>query len=158
MSDAIVREAILEGKGGTSILQELEIEKRNFRLQQVFDDVFSLIRFKAKEKGLELAFQVAPDVPLILKGDPLRLGQRGFAETFMRAQQSEDPEGATRAAHSLKGAAGNIGAMGIQLAAQALESACTQRDTEKAIQSALKQVINELAPVIDGLEDFIVSG
>ena len=30
---------------------------------------------RAKEKGLEIKFRISPDVPLALKGDPLRIGQ-----------------------------------------------------------------------------------
>ena len=39
------------------------------------DNLASLVGMKAEDKGLELLFNVAPDVPTALVGDPLRLGQ-----------------------------------------------------------------------------------
>ena len=41
----------------------------------MLDNVSSLIAQKAHDKGLELLFDTAPDVPNILVGDPLRVGQ-----------------------------------------------------------------------------------
>ncbi|MBF0153339.1 MAG: PAS domain S-box protein [Magnetococcales bacterium] len=47
-----------------------------FRLGELFDNLASLVRLKAGEKGLELHFGDIPsDIPAILIGDPLRLGQ-----------------------------------------------------------------------------------
>ncbi|MBV8113096.1 MAG: response regulator, partial [Silvibacterium sp.] len=54
---------------------KLAIESSPFTLDQVLDRVASMISEKAEEKGLELVFDVAPDVPRALIGDPLRLGQ-----------------------------------------------------------------------------------
>ena len=54
---------------------KLDIEHIDFRLEDVLDNLASLIGFKAQEKGLELLFSVEPDVPTTLVGDPLRLGQ-----------------------------------------------------------------------------------
>ncbi len=54
---------------------KLDLEQAGFRLDQVIDDVTSLIGDKASAKGLELTFDVAPDVPEFLVGDALRLGQ-----------------------------------------------------------------------------------
>ena len=54
---------------------KLDIERTEFRLQDVFDNVANLVGLKAGEKGLELLFDIAADVPAILRGDPLRLGQ-----------------------------------------------------------------------------------
>ena len=54
---------------------KLDLEQAGFRLDQVIDDVTNLIGDKASAKGLELTFDVAPDVPEILVGDALRLGQ-----------------------------------------------------------------------------------
>ncbi|MBF0321174.1 MAG: response regulator, partial [Nitrospirae bacterium] len=53
----------------------LELEHIPFHMDEVLHNVSSLISFKAEEKGLELCFSVAKNVPLALKGDPLRLGQ-----------------------------------------------------------------------------------
>jgi len=54
---------------------KLEIEKIEFNLENVIDNLASLIMLKAEEKDLEIVFIVEPDVALHLLGDPLRLGQ-----------------------------------------------------------------------------------
>jgi two-component system, sensor histidine kinase and response regulator len=53
----------------------LTLEKIDFQLATVLDNFANLISEKAADKGLELIFDVAPDVPDIVVGDPLRLGQ-----------------------------------------------------------------------------------
>jgi signal transduction histidine kinase/CheY-like chemotaxis protein len=54
---------------------KLEVEQVPFRLDGVLENVASLIAQKADDKGLELLFDVATDVPQALVGDPLRMGQ-----------------------------------------------------------------------------------
>ena len=54
---------------------KLQIEETEFEFERVMNNVANLIGDKASQKGLELLFDVAPDVPPVLKGDPLRLGQ-----------------------------------------------------------------------------------
>jgi two-component system sensor histidine kinase/response regulator len=54
---------------------KLDIENAAFRLDDVLDNVSSLVAQKAYDKGVELLFDTAPDVPQALVGDPLRLGQ-----------------------------------------------------------------------------------
>ena len=54
---------------------KMDIEAIPFYLQDVFDNLASLLGFKAEEKGIELLFDIAPDTPTALIGDPLRLGQ-----------------------------------------------------------------------------------
>jgi two-component system sensor histidine kinase/response regulator len=54
---------------------KLDVEQVPFRLDEVLDNVSALIAQKAYDKGLELLFDAAPDVPQALVGDPLRLGQ-----------------------------------------------------------------------------------
>jgi two-component system sensor histidine kinase/response regulator len=54
---------------------KLSIENVDFDLAAVLENVATLIREKAEAKGLELIFDVASDVPQMLVGDPLRLGQ-----------------------------------------------------------------------------------
>ncbi|HEY0846999.1 MAG TPA: PAS-domain containing protein [Noviherbaspirillum sp.] len=54
---------------------KLTIECIDMDLYKVLDNVSNLIFEKATSKGLELVFNVAPDVPLVLLGDPLRIGQ-----------------------------------------------------------------------------------
>lgn len=53
----------------------LEVECIPFQLGQVLDHVAGVVTLKAEEKGLELLFQVAPETPRRLLGDPLRVGQ-----------------------------------------------------------------------------------
>jgi polar amino acid transport system substrate-binding protein len=54
---------------------KLDIELVDFNLHDSFADLANIISLKASEKGLELLFDISPDVPLVLKGDPLRLNQ-----------------------------------------------------------------------------------
>ncbi len=54
---------------------KLHIEMTDFRLDEVLKGVADLVSLKAEEKGIELLFASAPDVPPTLIGDPLRLGQ-----------------------------------------------------------------------------------
>lgn len=54
---------------------KLLIERIGFRLEDVLDNLSTLVGMKAEEKGLEFIFQPSPDLPATLAGDPLRLGQ-----------------------------------------------------------------------------------
>ena len=54
---------------------KLAIEKVDFEIDKVFENVVTVISEKAASKGLELIVDIAPDVPRNLVGDPLRLGQ-----------------------------------------------------------------------------------
>ncbi|MEP5764177.1 MAG: PAS-domain containing protein [Halieaceae bacterium] len=54
---------------------KLEIETIDFRLEDVLDNLVNLVGLRAEEKGLELLLNVDADVPRLLVGDPLRLGQ-----------------------------------------------------------------------------------
>ena len=54
---------------------KLDVEDVEFRLDQLLDNVANLIGDKAFAKGLEVVFDVAADVPEVLVGDALRLGQ-----------------------------------------------------------------------------------
>ncbi len=54
---------------------QLMLEYTSFRLDQVLDSISVLLAPNAVNKGLELVFAVAPDVPLQLTGDPMRLEQ-----------------------------------------------------------------------------------
>lgn len=54
---------------------KLTIENIDFELDKVLDNVANLITEKCNDKGLELIFSIAPDVPPKLVGDPLRIGQ-----------------------------------------------------------------------------------
>ena len=54
---------------------KMSMERIDFRLEDVMDHLANLVSMKTEDKGLELLFVVAPDVPTALMGDPLRLGQ-----------------------------------------------------------------------------------
>ncbi len=54
---------------------KLDLEQTEFALEKLLDDTGILIGEKSHAKGLELVFEVAPDVPPHLVGDSLRLGQ-----------------------------------------------------------------------------------
>jgi PAS domain S-box-containing protein len=54
---------------------KLTIESIDFDLDKVLENVGNLMSEKASAKGLELIFEVTPQVSSHLKGDPLRLGQ-----------------------------------------------------------------------------------
>ena len=54
---------------------KMEFESVDFMLAHVVDRVLNLFRERAAEKGIELFYIIAPDVPLALRGDPFRIGQ-----------------------------------------------------------------------------------
>ncbi|APW40140.1 hypothetical protein RD110_25460 [Rhodoferax koreense] len=54
---------------------KLAVENIPFSLAEVLDNLANQVGYKAEDKGLELVFDVARDVPDALVGDPLRLGQ-----------------------------------------------------------------------------------
>jgi len=54
---------------------KLSLEQRPFDLHEVLDRLAGLLNLRAGEKGLELLFAVPPEVPQVLVGDSLRLGQ-----------------------------------------------------------------------------------
>lgn len=53
----------------------LTLEKTTFPLDKVLQSLRSIFAGKAREKGITLSIATAPDVPPLLQGDPLRLGQ-----------------------------------------------------------------------------------
>jgi len=54
---------------------KLKIEATNFQLDHMLSNVANMFSSKVQEKGLSIYFWTAPNVPLALVGDPLRLGQ-----------------------------------------------------------------------------------
>jgi CheY-like chemotaxis protein len=54
---------------------KLDIEKIDFRLEDVLDNLSSIVNQKAQEKNLEFLISAQRDLPHNLLGDPLRLGQ-----------------------------------------------------------------------------------
>ncbi|MFH0729835.1 MAG: response regulator [Pseudomonadota bacterium] len=54
---------------------QLILESVRFNLQTILDSVMDNLAIKAHEKGLELNCRIAPEVPVHLKADPIRLRQ-----------------------------------------------------------------------------------
>ncbi len=53
----------------------LQLEQTSFAIEDVLEQLRGVFSHNATEKGLELVFSVDPEVPLVVKGDPLRLQQ-----------------------------------------------------------------------------------
>jgi two-component system sensor histidine kinase/response regulator len=81
-----------------------------------------------------------------------RDSQGQFADLFAAARNDPDPEATTRAAHTLKGTAGNIGAKDVQAAAAELEHACKEKAAAEQIESLLQNALAALAIIMPGLE------
>ena len=54
---------------------KIELEARNFDLNDEINGTINILSLQAREKGLQLLSVIDPDVPLFLKGDALRLRQ-----------------------------------------------------------------------------------
>lgn len=54
---------------------QMTLEEVDFNLEYVIGSVVNMLSLAAFEKGLDLSFTIAPDVPVILEGDPARLRQ-----------------------------------------------------------------------------------
>ncbi len=54
---------------------QLELELKVFNLEEVLDSLAAIIGMMAYQKGLDLVILQDPDIPFLLKGDPLRLTQ-----------------------------------------------------------------------------------
>ncbi len=53
----------------------MEIEHEEFDLRQCIEDVMDLFAPKVAVKGLDLIYEIEPDIPSIIIGDTLRLRQ-----------------------------------------------------------------------------------
>ena len=54
---------------------QLETEKVPFSLRESMGNTLKMFAFDAQRKGIVLAYDIAPEVPDLLLGDPMRLGQ-----------------------------------------------------------------------------------
>lgn len=54
---------------------QITFEHIRFNLWDEINEVVKILRYKTIQKNLEFTFEIAPDVPLLLVGDPLRLKQ-----------------------------------------------------------------------------------
>ena len=75
----------------------------------------------------------------------------GAVAQFWSAHQEADPQAAARYAHTLKGTAGNIGALAVQTAAAELELACERSAPLAELEHALAKVSLALGPVLAGI-------
>lgn len=79
-----------------------------------------------------------------------------FFDEFRSALEAEDWETARRDAHSLKGAAANIGAVNLQAAAKELEDACKEGDVPQirqqlsSVEAAFAEMSRSAADLING--------
>lgn len=76
--------------------------------------------------------------------------QSRFADDFKAASERGDREARQWLAHTLKGSAGNIGAVPLGDAAAKLEDACRGTD-EDVVETAFAQTVGELEPLLEGL-------
>ena len=93
---------------------KFELDVVPFDLTEVLDRLAAILSTKAQEKGLELLFDIAPDVPHRLVGDPLRLGQvlinlatnavkfTPAGEIVLRVRADEPSEGGVRFVFSVR--------------------------------------------------------
>jgi two-component system, sensor histidine kinase and response regulator len=86
---------------------------------------------------------------LLLK---FRDSESAFDARFASAQSDPDPKAAERLAHTLKGTAGNIGALAVQAAAGELEAACRQGASEETLRPLLARVTESLAPALAAID------
>ncbi len=70
-----------------------------------------------------------------------------------RALSNNDLTGLSEAAHSMKGAAGNIGATAIMEAAGKLEDAAEKKQTNHGLGSLIDELENELKPVLNKISN-----
>ena len=54
---------------------EVIVKASEFDIRQLLEDIISLMRFRADEKGLHLTQSIADDVPTVIKGDSGKLSQ-----------------------------------------------------------------------------------
>ena len=54
---------------------KMEMDRIPFDLEDVMGNLATIVGIKSQEKNLEFLLETAPNVPLLLVGDPLRLGQ-----------------------------------------------------------------------------------
>ncbi|MES2951798.1 MAG: response regulator [Pseudomonadota bacterium] len=81
-----------------------------------------------------------------------RDSQGDFATLFAAARGDADSTAAARAAHTLKGTAGNIGAKGVQAVAAELEHALLANAEPADIEPLLARTLQQLQPVVAGLK------
>lgn len=54
---------------------KMRLQEIDFELRSLVEGIFSAMSVQAREKGLDLVYEIGPDLPTALKGDPTRLRQ-----------------------------------------------------------------------------------
>lgn len=54
---------------------KLSLDRREFNVHEVLGEAMATLMVRAQQKGLELLYRIAPDVPESIMGDPIRLRQ-----------------------------------------------------------------------------------
>jgi two-component system sensor histidine kinase/response regulator len=54
---------------------KLDVENVSFEIDSVMSNISTMVAQKIQDKDLELLFNISPDIPTALLGDPMRLGQ-----------------------------------------------------------------------------------
>jgi len=54
---------------------KLTIEKIDFKLEEVIDNIRAIFKYRVQDKGLHLRFRLDGNIPAVLNGDPYRLNQ-----------------------------------------------------------------------------------
>lgn len=54
---------------------QIQLEIIDFELKTLVNNVYQLMKFKAREKGIGLNFSISEEIPTVLSGDPLRISQ-----------------------------------------------------------------------------------
>ncbi|WP_085725625.1 response regulator [Pseudomonas sp. R37(2017)] len=80
-----------------------------------------------------------------------RSSHQAFCSEFQAARDQGDPLAAARLAHTLRGTAGNMGAIEVANAAAALELACQNDGAQQDLADRLAEVERCLTPVLEGL-------
>jgi len=79
------------------------------------------------------------------------VSQQAFCAEFLDARGQGDPSVTIRLAHTLRGTAGNIGAVGVANAASQLEQVCLSAGEEQDVADRLAEVERCLTPMLEGL-------
>jgi len=54
---------------------QIQLENIDFGVNNLLNNVYQLMKFKADEKGINFSYSVSGEIPAILNGDPLRISQ-----------------------------------------------------------------------------------
>mgnify|MGYP000252212902 CR=1 FL=1 len=104
----------------------LSLERVEFALDDILETVSAVTTLRAEEKGIEVVYSIAPEVPRHLRGDPLRLSQvlnnlvsnaQKFTEKVLAAADVPRSEVETRALARILAESGRLERLVTQLLA-----------------------------------------